>query len=255
MCASAEVSARLSVCRQVLIGWRKRMMRPGPHEIARNDEHQATADISDDNNNTNDRYSKPHRNPKRPHTQRERERVCVTHTLKHIQARSFGKTQTTAATKKNQGIQTTMARSSSLTTACATSWVALAAVLLQTQSASAFVVNPNGNHPMNAAGAVTSSRLEMAANPSTSEFLSPSQAKACIDAANGTPLYAYSMQKLEDSANDCLAFPNAYGLTVRYAMKACPNQAILQFFNSKGIHIDASSGFEVCLFICLSVYE
>merc|ERR1719410_904896 len=43
----------------------------------------------------------------------------------------------------------------------------------------------------------------------------------------------------------CLSFPNAYGLTVRYAMKACPNKAILQFFHGKGIHIDASSGFEV----------
>jgi diaminopimelate decarboxylase len=28
-------------------------------------------------------------------------------------------------------------------------------------------------------------------------------------------------------------------------MKACPNAAILQFFHSKGIHIDASSGYEV----------
>ena len=27
-------------------------------------------------------------------------------------------------------------------------------------------------------------------------------------------------------------------------MKACPNSSILKFFNSKGIHIDASSGFE-----------
>jgi len=37
----------------------------------------------------------------------------------------------------------------------------------------------------------------------------------------------------------------AYGLTVRYAMKACPNGAILKIFDKKGIHIDASSGFEV----------
>ena len=48
-----------------------------------------------------------------------------------------------------------------------------------------------------------------------------------------------------ETANDCLAFPNAYGLTVRYAMKACPNASILQFLSSKGVHIDASSGFEV----------
>lgn len=66
-----------------------------------------------------------------------------------------------------------------------------------------------------------------------------------MDVAGGTPLYAYSLEKLEEAADACLAFPNAYGLTVRYAMKACPNASILQYFSKKGIHIDASSGFEV----------
>eukprot|EP00535_Pseudo-nitzschia_heimii_P005430 CAMPEP_0197183050 /NCGR_PEP_ID=MMETSP1423-20130617/7345_1 /TAXON_ID=476441 /ORGANISM="Pseudo-nitzschia heimii, Strain UNC1101" /LENGTH=487 /DNA_ID=CAMNT_0042633583 /DNA_START=119 /DNA_END=1582 /DNA_ORIENTATION=+ len=78
----------------------------------------------------------------------------------------------------------------------------------------------------------------------TSVFLTAESAKACRDLA-GSPVFAYSLEKLRDSADACLAFPNAYGLTVRYAMKACPNAAILKFFNSKGIHIDASSGFEV----------
>lgn len=63
--------------------------------------------------------------------------------------------------------------------------------------------------------------------------------------AGGTPLYAYSLEQLEKSADACLAFPNAFGLTVRYAMKACPNSSILRFFSSKGIHVDASSGYEV----------
>lgn len=99
-----------------------------------------------------------------------------------------------------------------------------------------------------APSSVTSTRsssltLHMA-NPTQSVFLTPETAKAAIDLAGGTPLYAYSLDKLDQAANDCLAFPNAYGLTVRYAMKACPNQAILNFFNSKGIHIDASSGYE-----------
>jgi diaminopimelate decarboxylase len=83
-----------------------------------------------------------------------------------------------------------------------------------------------------------------AANPTSSVFLSPETAKKCIEAA-GSPAYAYSLEKLNESSNSCLAFPNAYGLTVRYAMKACPNAAILKYFNSKGIHIDASSGYEV----------
>ena len=79
----------------------------------------------------------------------------------------------------------------------------------------------------------------------SSEFLTPELAQACVKVAGGTPLYAYSLTKLEQAADACLAFPNAYGLTVRYAMKACPNAAILQYFNSRGIHVDASSGFEV----------
>lgn len=83
------------------------------------------------------------------------------------------------------------------------------------------------------------------ANPSESVFLTPETAKKCIDVAGGTPLYAYSKAKLNENADACLAFPNAYGLTVRYAMKASPNGSILKLFNKKGIHIDASSGFEV----------
>lgn len=89
------------------------------------------------------------------------------------------------------------------------------------------------------------SALQMASNPTESAFLTPETAKKCVDAANGTPLYAYSMAKLNENADACLAFPNAFGLTVRYAMKASPNGSILKLFNKKGIHIDASSGFEV----------
>lgn len=82
------------------------------------------------------------------------------------------------------------------------------------------------------------------APPETSVFLTPESAKACVDLA-GSPVFAYSLDRLKDSADACLAFPNAYGLTVRYAMKACPNAAILKYFHSRRIHIDASSGFEV----------
>jgi diaminopimelate decarboxylase len=87
--------------------------------------------------------------------------------------------------------------------------------------------------------------LQLHANPTKSVFLTPETAKACIDAAGGSPLFAYSLEKLSESADACLAFPNAFGLTVRFAMKACPNMNILKFFHSKGIHIDASSGYEV----------
>jgi diaminopimelate decarboxylase len=89
---------------------------------------------------------------------------------------------------------------------------------------------------------MSSSALNMA-NPGKSAFLDAESAKACVELA-GSPVYAYSLEKLEESADACLAFPNEYGLTVRYAMKACPNSSILKYFNSKGINIDASSGFE-----------
>lgn len=58
-------------------------------------------------------------------------------------------------------------------------------------------------------------------------------------------MYVYSAEALETQAQRALAFPNAFGLTVRYAMKAAPNAAILKLFTTLGLHIDASSGWEV----------
>ena len=75
-------------------------------------------------------------------------------------------------------------------------------------------------------------------------FLTPGQAEG-VRAAVGTPAFAYSAGGLRAQAEAALAFPHAYGLTVRYAMKASPNAAILQLFASMGLHIDASSGHEV----------
>lgn len=46
-------------------------------------------------------------------------------------------------------------------------------------------------------------------------------------------------------ASKALSFPHLYGLTVRFAMKACPNAAILKIFKKLGINFDASSGYEV----------
>ena len=93
----------------------------------------------------------------------------------------------------------------------------------------------------------TTTTLHATPPPSTSNFLTPELAQSCIATASGTPLYAYSLAALSKSADACLAFPNAYGLTVRYAMKACPNGTILKYCLSRGICIDASSGYEVRL--------
>ncbi len=59
-----------------------------------------------------------------------------------------------------------------------------------------------------------------------------------------SPAYVYDKNSLIAQAKAALAFPNAFGLTVRYAMKASSNKNILKLFDSLGIHIDASSAFE-----------
>lgn len=61
----------------------------------------------------------------------------------------------------------------------------------------------------------------------------------------GSPVFVYDQTSLEQRAKDVLAFPNVYGLTARYAMKALPTSAILKLFTAAGLHIDASSGYEV----------
>ncbi|MFW5883295.1 MAG: diaminopimelate decarboxylase [Verrucomicrobiota bacterium] len=61
----------------------------------------------------------------------------------------------------------------------------------------------------------------------------------------GTPVYVYDAERLRAQAETALALPNAFGLNVRYAMKAAPNAAILRLFCELGLHIDASSGYEV----------
>lgn len=73
-----------------------------------------------------------------------------------------------------------------------------------------------------------------------------------------TPLYVYDEATLTANADAVKAFPNAYGVTVRFAMKACPNKNILkvigkggvegydrQMFHERGLSFDCSSGFEV----------
>lgn len=61
----------------------------------------------------------------------------------------------------------------------------------------------------------------------------------------GTPAYVYDETALRTQAATALSFPAPFGLTVRYAMKAAPNRAILKLFNDLGLGFDASSGFEV----------
>jgi diaminopimelate decarboxylase len=61
----------------------------------------------------------------------------------------------------------------------------------------------------------------------------------------GTPCYVYDRAELESAARRALAFPAPFGFTLRYAMKANPSHGVLALFRDLGLHIDASSDFEV----------
>jgi diaminopimelate decarboxylase len=61
----------------------------------------------------------------------------------------------------------------------------------------------------------------------------------------GTPCYVYDRATLEAAARRALAFGAPYGFTLRYAMKANPSRGILGVFRALGLHIDASSDWEV----------
>jgi diaminopimelate decarboxylase len=75
-------------------------------------------------------------------------------------------------------------------------------------------------------------------------FLTPEIA-AEVRARFGTPCYVYDRASLEAAARAALAFPAPFGFTLRYAMKANPSRGILRVFQTLGLHIDASSDFEV----------
>ena len=61
----------------------------------------------------------------------------------------------------------------------------------------------------------------------------------------GSPIYLYDEQLIIDKCRTALSMPNAFGLTVRYAMKANPNKSILNIISAQGLKIDASSMNEI----------
>src|SRR3989442_1269646 len=75
-------------------------------------------------------------------------------------------------------------------------------------------------------------------------FLTASQA-AEVRGRFGTPCYVYDRAALERTASRLLALKAPYGFTLRYAMKANPSGEILVLFRDLGLHIDASSDWEV----------
>ena len=71
------------------------------------------------------------------------------------------------------------------------------------------------------------------------------QAAAEAAARFGTPVYVYDEGLIIERCRECLEMPQAYGLIVRYAMKANSNRTLLKLITDTGLHLDASSLNEV----------
>src|SRR5262249_1393418 len=71
------------------------------------------------------------------------------------------------------------------------------------------------------------------------------EAAAQVPDACGPPGDVRDRAALEAAAGEAPAFPAPHGLTIRYAMKANPSRGILTLFRGLGLHVDASSDFEV----------
>jgi len=57
----------------------------------------------------------------------------------------------------------------------------------------------------------------------------------------GTPFYLYDEKTIVEKCKALSSMPNAYGLIVRYAMKANSTKALLKIISGQGLKIDASS--------------
>jgi diaminopimelate decarboxylase len=57
----------------------------------------------------------------------------------------------------------------------------------------------------------------------------------------GTPIYLYDESLIVERCKATLAMPNAYGIGVRYAMKANSGKSLLRIISGQGLMIDASS--------------
>lgn len=75
------------------------------------------------------------------------------------------------------------------------------------------------------------------------KFLSPEDVRHVADEF-GTPAFVYDEASLERNADYMTSLPNAFGLTIRFSLKACPCQAIVRIFDRLGVSFDASSIWE-----------
>ena len=57
----------------------------------------------------------------------------------------------------------------------------------------------------------------------------------------GTPIYLHDQEYIENSCRQLLNMPNAFGLHVRYAMKANSDRTVLRVVTNQGLDLDCSS--------------
>lgn len=75
---------------------------------------------------------------------------------------------------------------------------------------------------------------------SDSVAVSPEVVLRAVEIA-GTPCYLYDEGEITRKCDRMLSLPRAFGLGVRYAMKANPSMAILQLVTDRGLDLDVSS--------------
>ncbi|WP_306553615.1 diaminopimelate decarboxylase [Acidovorax sp.] len=75
------------------------------------------------------------------------------------------------------------------------------------------------------------------------KFLTPAEVPV-LATAFGTPTFIYDLTSLEARYRYFATIPNAFGLTIRYSVKANPNRTILRVFDRFGAHFDVSSVWE-----------
>jgi diaminopimelate decarboxylase len=75
------------------------------------------------------------------------------------------------------------------------------------------------------------------------KFLSPDEVRHVADTF-GTPVFVYDEESIEGAVGRMASLPNAFGLDVRYSIKACPTGAILRLVDSMGLLFDSSSTWE-----------
>lgn len=85
--------------------------------------------------------------------------------------------------------------------------------------------------------------MDQCEGPEALKFLAPDEV-ARIAGTYGTPVFVYDLKSLKRYTRYFQAIPNAYGLDVRYSVKANPNKTILQIFDRLGTKFDVSSIWE-----------